>query len=328
MDLNQLLEKSQKQQQLTKKEALFLINTPDADTFDLLAAANKLRHRYKGDKINLCSIVNAKSGKCTEDCSFCAQSRFHKTSVDVYPLLRKNELVDHAVKAQKAGASCFSFVTSGKGILSEKELERICQAVSILTRRGKMRRCVSLGILSKEQLKKLKQAGLKRLHHNLETARSFFPKMCTTHSYDERIATIKAAKEVGLEVCSGGIFGLGETPKQRIELAFELRALGVSSVPINILNPVKGTKAAKNHKPMTPLEILRLVATYRFIMPEVDLGVFGGRELNLRSLQPLMYIAGANQTLLGNYLTTCGRAPEEDIQMVKDLGLKSRRFSA
>jgi biotin synthase len=184
-----------------------------------------------------------------------------------------------------------------------------------------MRRCVSLGILSKEQLKKLKQAGLKRLHHNLETARSFFPKMCTTHTYNERIATIKAAKEVGLEVCSGGIFGLGETPAQRVELAMELRGLDVQSVPINILNPIKGTKAARTYQPMRPLDILKLLATYRLMLPKADLGIFGGRELSLRSLQPLMYIAGANQTLLGNYLTTAGRPPEEDVQMIKDLGL-------
>ncbi|MCX5751502.1 MAG: biotin synthase BioB [Candidatus Saganbacteria bacterium] len=321
MKLPQLLEKCLKDKNISFKEALSLINTKDADTFDLLAAANKIRQKFKGNKIILCSIVNAKSGKCTEDCSFCAQSRFHKTNVETYPLLNKEELLSFATQAQKSGGTCFSIVTSGKGVVGEKELETITNTIRSLRSRKNLRRCASLGILSKEALAQLKAAGLKRFHHNLETARSFFPKMCTTHTYDERIATIKAAKEVGLEVCSGGIFGLGESPKQRVELAFELKKLGVKSVPINILTPVKGTKAAKGYKPMKPLEILRLIATYRFIMPEVDLGVFGGRELNLRSLQPLMYIAGANQTLLGNYLTTCGRDPKEDVQMIKDLRL-------
>jgi len=321
MHLQQLLEKSLKEEKLTAKEAVFLINTKDEDCPELFAAANKIRQKFKGNKINLCSIVNAKSGKCNQNCTFCAQSRFHNTDISIHPLLEEEEILKVASDSEQNGATCFSIVTSGKGIVSENELERICKSIEILTKKGKMRRCVSLGVLSKEALVKLKKCGLKRLHHNLETSRSFFKKVCTTHTYDERLQTIKDAKEIGLEVCSGGIFGLGESPKQRVELALELRSLDLKSVPINILNPVPGTRAAKTYKSMPPLDILKLLATYRFMLPNVDLGIFGGREVNLRSLQPLMYLAGANQALLGNYLTTKGRAPQEDVQMIKDLGL-------
>ncbi|MDD5594141.1 MAG: biotin synthase BioB, partial [Candidatus Margulisbacteria bacterium] len=185
-----------------------------------------------------------------------------------------------------------------------------------------LNRCVSLGTLTLEQIKQLKNSGLKRLHHNLETAESFFGKICTTHTYQDRVRTIKLAKEAGLEVCSGGIFGLGETNEQRIELAFALKELAVKSVPINILNPVPGTPAAKTSKSLTPIEVLKLIAAYRFILPAQDIGVFGGRERSLGSLQPLMFIAGANVTLIGDYLTTKGQTPEQDLKMIRELGLE------
>lgn len=304
-------------------EALQLIKTSDENTFDLLSAANKIRQIYKGNKVKLCAIVNAKSGKCSENCSFCAQSGHFKTDADVYPLMTEQEIFDYAQNAENnMKASCFSVVTSGKSVVSDKELENIGMALENITNKTDMNRCVSMGTLSLDQLKKLKSKGLKRLHHNLETAKSFFDNICTTHTFEERINTIKAAKEAGLEVCSGGIFGLGESEAQRIELAFTLRDLDVESIPINILNPIKGTPAYENYKSMKPLEVLRLVATYRFIMPKADIGLFGGRERSLKELQPLMFIAGANVTLVGNYLTTTGQEPSKDLQMIEGLGLE------
>jgi biotin synthase len=307
---------------VTQEEALALINTPDSETFSLLAAADKIRRRYYGNKVKLCGIVNAKSGRCSENCSFCAQSAHHQTDCQVYPLMSEAELVTAAKGAEKnMSATCFSIVTSGKSVHTDAELATIGSALATVTKETKLNRCVSLGTLNREQIEKLKASGLKRLHHNLEAAESYFNKICTTHTYNERVKTIKLAQEAGLEVCSGGIFGLGETPAQRIELAFALKELNVQSVPINILNPVAGTPAAKNYKPMTPFEVLKLVAAYRFILPSQDIGIFGGRERSLGSLQPLMFIAGANVTLIGDYLTTKGEAPSKDLQMISDLGL-------
>ena len=308
---------------LTFKEACALINTPDRETFELLVEANKICQKHKGNKIKLCAIVNAKSGRCSENCNFCAQSAYYKTDIKTYPLLSLEEIVSAAKKSEKnMSATCFSIVTSGKATQIETETKTIRKALEAITTQTNLKRCVSLGTLQKDALTKLKDAGLKRLHHNLETARSFFNHICTTHTYDERLQTIKFAKEVGLEVCSGGIFGLGETSKQRVELAFALKELDVESVPINILNPIPGTKAAENYRAMSPLEVLRLIATYRMILPEKDIGLFGGREISLRDLQPLVFIAGANVTMVGDYLTTKGQSAQKDLQMIRDLGLE------
>jgi biotin synthase len=308
---------------VTHAEALNLINTPDSELMLLLTAAEKLRRHAHGNKVKLCGIVNAKSGRCPENCSFCAQSAHHQTDCRVYPLMSEQELAASARNAEaKMSATCFSIVTSGKSVHTEAELATIGSALSTVSKETKLNRCVSLGTLNLEQIQKLKSSGLKRLHHNLETAESYFGKICTTHTYRERIKTIRLAQEAGLEVCSGGIFGLGETPAQRIELAFALKELNVQSVPINILNPVAGTPAAKNYQPMTPFEVLKLVAAYRFILPAQDLGIFGGRERALGTLQPLMFLAGANVTLIGDYLTTKGEAPAKDLQMIHDLNLE------
>lgn len=307
---------------VTQGEAERLIACPDREIWSLLAAADQVRRRFHGNQVKLCGIVNAKSGRCSENCSFCAQSAHHQTDCRVYPLMAEPELVNAAKQAERnMSATCFSFVTSGKTIHSDAELATIGAALATVTRETKLNRCVSLGTLDREQINKLKKAGLKRLHHNLETAESFFPQMCTTHTYADRIKTIKLAQEAGLEVCSGGIFGLGETAEQRVELAFALKALNVQSVPINILHPVPGTPAASN-PPLTPFAVLKLVAAFRFILPTQDLGVFGGRERALGTLQPLMFAAGANVTLIGDYLTTKGQAPERDRQMIKELGLE------
>ena len=307
----------------TFAEAVNLINTPDDDTFALLAEAEKVRRKFKGNRVKLCAIVNAKSGRCSENCAFCAQSGHFKTEVPTYPLLSKKEMLKAALDSEKnARATCFSIVTSGKSVKTEKEMDDITAALSAIKEKTKLNRCVSLGTLDRAAIRKLKAAGLTRLHHNLETAESFFGQICTTHTYQERLSTIKAAKEEGLEVCSGGIFGLGETLEQRVELAFALAELKVDSVPINILNPIPGTPAAVNYQPLKPLEVLRLVAVYRLILQDKDIGVFGGREISLGTLQPLMFLAGANVTLIGDYLTTKGQEPEWDLKMIEELGLE------
>jgi len=315
-----LKEKSLQNEPLTFDEGLEIINTADEQIFELLNASDQIRRKFKGKKIKLCSIVNARSGRCSENCSFCAQSSHHKTDIKAYDLISPEEMFNAAKKAEvKLKSTCFSIVTSGKKVA---DVSDICNALSNITKKTKLSRCVSLGTIDREALRKLKNAGLTKLHHNLETAESFFPKMCSTHSFDERIKTVKLAKEEGLGVCSGGIFGIGESKEQRIELAITLRDLNVDSVPINILNPVKETPAAKNHKPIKPFDVLKLIATFRFILPDKDIGVFGGREYALRELQPLIFAAGANVILIGNYLTTKGQAFEKDIRMINDLGLE------
>jgi biotin synthase len=237
------------------------------------------------------------------------------------------EISNTAKAAEKnMSATCFSIVTSGKTVHSDKDLSAIGSAIKTITEETGLNRCVSLGTLNASQIKALKAAGLKRIHHNLESARSFFDQICTTHTYEERIETIKLAQAEGMEVCSGGIFGLGEAPEQRVELALTLRELKVVSVPINILNPVAGTPAAEKYKPLPSFDVLKLIATYRFIMPQQDIGVFGGREKALGELQHLMFIAGANVTLVGDYLTTKGQAANRDLQMIKDLGLEIEKI--
>ena len=306
---------------ITREEAKHIISlTTQEEIIMLMAYATVLRNHFKGRHIDLCGVVNAKSGRCAEDCIFCAQSAHHKAAVKTYPLLDVDELVRSADEAYKSGAHRFGLVTSGKGITSQDELDTLCQALEKIDQKTDLTPCASLGVLNDEQLQVLSAAGLKRYHHNLETAESYFPEICSTHSYQERMQTVRAAQEAGLEVCSGALFGLGETEEQRIELAFALRELNVDSIPLNFLNPVPGTPL-ENNPTLEPLAILKIIALFRFVLPEKDIRICGGREVRLRTLQPLMYVAGANGTMVGNYLTTSGRNPAVDIQEIFDLGL-------
>ncbi len=313
--------KAAEDQSLTFEEATFLSGLDDSYIYDLIASANRLRVKFKGKKISICAILNAKSGRCLEDCIFCSQSIHFKTNIPEYPLLKSEIMLKKAEEALSQGAHKFGIVTSGKTIKSKKELEEICTAIRKLKEEGKIHRCASLGILGQKELLQLKEAGLEEYHHNLETARSHFPNVCTTRDYEEDVDTIRNAKSVGLRTCCGGIFGLGETPEQRIELAFTLKELDVDSVPLNFLHPIKGTSAA-DFPPMRPLEILKIIALYRFMLPTKDIKLAGGREHNLRDLQSLIFAAGANSTMVGNYLTTKGRNVDDDLQMIKDMGLE------
>ena len=303
------------------------INTDDAeslyemgqkDPFLLMAYASQIREHFKERRISLCAIVNAKSGLCAENCRFCAQSVHYGTDAPVYPLISSKEIIEKGQVAFDAGAHYFGIVTSGTRVNNQDEWNEIFQAIAGLNKVG-IKPCGSLGMLDDEMARMLKKHGLFRYHHNLETSRSFFDAICSTHAYDEDIETVKTAKKAGLSVCSGGIIGLGEKMAHRIELAMTLRELDVDSVPINILNPIEGTPLA-GIESLSPIEILLTVAIYRFILPDKDIKLCGGKERNLRQLLPLAIIAGCNSFMTGNYLTTLGRNTEKDLEMITDLG--------
>jgi biotin synthase len=305
---------------ITGDEALRLSAVDGTDRYALFLAAAEVKEHFVGSKVSLCSIINAKSGRCTENCAFCAQSAHHSSDVPVYPLVDEESLVAGAHAAEKCGSICYGIVTSGTGISPGEELDRICRALERIRKETSIAPSCSLGILDDQAARILKEAGSATYHHNLETARSFFPQICTTHDYEEDVATVRAAKAAGMNVCSGGIFGLGETAAQRIEMALTLRELEVDSVPLNFLNPIAGTRLA-NASNITPQECLVTIALYRLLLPDRMITVCGGREKNLRDLQSWMFFAGASGTMIGNYLTTTGRNTDDDWQMLRDLEL-------
>lgn len=297
-----------------------LLGIEDALLPLLFYGACRIRDHYHGRGIRLCAIVNAKSGRCPEDCAFCAQSAHHQTEIEAYPLMDPDEILRKAQEARTMGARRFAIVTSGKA-LSAKELAKAVRAIRLIKEEAGLIPCASLGMLTNKAAHCLKEAGLNRFHHNLETACSFFPSICTTHAYEEDLDTLRRAKEAGLQVCSGGIFGLGESPEQRLELAYTLKEVGVDSVALNFLDPIPGTPLERAEA-LAPLEILRFVALFRFILPDRDIRICGGRESGLRDLHPLVFWAGANGIMIGNYLTTKGRDYLADLQMIRDLGLE------
>ena len=305
--------------ELTQDEAIELINVSDADTMLLLAMADKIMQKFNTNEVDCCAIINARSGHCSEDCKFCAQSAYNKTGVEVYGLLPEEEIVAAAQKAKAAGAVRFSIVTSGRGQQEQEDFRKICKTLTRIKEEVKIEVCASLGILTKEQALALKEAGVTRFHSNIETAPSHFPAICSTHTYQDKMSTLEAARAAGIRVCSGGILGLNETPEQRVEMAMELKRLGVDSVPLNILNPVKGSPFADN-KPLTTWEILRAFAVFRFILPRALIRTAGGREVNLRDMQALALSGGLNGIMIGGYLTTGGRDPHADKIMLQDLG--------
>jgi biotin synthase len=304
---------------IDKELAFRLSSLKGNSVYELLKLSNRARVDNKGNRIDLCSIVNAKSGGCSEDCHFCAQSSHSKTKADAYPLFTKKKLLEAAVAAKRHGVKRFCIVTSGKRP-SEKELNDICSFVFELRGLGLLP-CATLGLLDITDLRKLKTAGLHRYHHNLETSEEYFSEICSTHTYWDKIRTIQAAKSLGLSVCSGGIFGLGETWEDRIEMAYAIKELGVDSVPINFLTPVSGTPFG-NNKMLTPSEALKIIAIYRLILPDRGIRICGGREKTLKEHNSLIFSAGADGLLLGNYLTSSGRNPDDDLRMISDLGLE------
>ncbi len=299
---------------ISREEAEMLI---DAQLQELCDAAEEIRKEMCTSEFHMCTIINGKSGRCSEDCKYCAQSAHFNTNVEVYPLLAPQKVVKNAVSNYNDGVHRFSIVTSGKR-LSDLELKNVCEINKEITKECSIELCGSHGLLSLEQLKELKASGVTRYHNNLETARTFFENICTTHSYDEKVQTIKDAQEAGLEVCSGGIFGLGENLSHRIEMAFELRNLGVDSVPVNVLNPIEGTPMEDN-EPLTYDEIVRTIAIYRFIMPDKFIRLAGGRSL-LGDKGRRAFMSGANSAISGDLLTTAGISTADDIAMVQEIG--------
>jgi biotin synthase len=320
-NLRYLRDKAISQKPISFDEALALHRMGTAAPFSVMAAASEIRTAFKAQKISLCGIINAKSGQCPEDCSFCAQSAHNEAAAPVYNLVATEKMVEKAREMNQTGVHMFGIVTSGTRIETKGEREKIFHAVRQINALGILP-CASLGLLSKDMAKELRAAGLYRYHHNLETARSFFSHICTTHDYQEDIDTVLAAKDAGLGTCCGGIVGMGESVEQRIELAMTLRELDVDSVPINMLNPRPGTPLA-GAPALRPLELLITVSLFRFILPDKDIKLCGGKEANLRQLLPLGIVAGANSLMTGDYLTTGGRSTALDIEMIGDLGLEA-----
>lgn len=284
---------------------------------ELAAMANSVRRKEAGQSLELCNIMNAKSGACAQDCKFCAQSARHATGISTYPLREKREMLEAARRAKEAGAHRFDIVTSGN-TLSRDEINIIADAVFDITKNIGIKMCASLGKLSGEDLRLLKKSGLTRYHHNIETSRSFFPKIVSSHTFEDRLMTIREAKSAGLEVCSGGIIGLGETMEDRIDMALCLKELGVDSVPINILVPIKGT-LMEGQAALSCEEAVRTIAIFRIILKDKIIKIAAGRESVLKDFQALAFMAGANGMLIGGYLTIKGRTPEEDLKLVSEV---------
>jgi biotin synthase len=300
------------------KDLLPLVGAKGPDILDLAAVANRVREEFNGNEIDLCSLLNVKSGRCSEDCVFCAQSAHYKTETPVYPLMDMNRIVEEAREAQKKGTARFCLITSGRE-LNDKEFETILRALDRIRKETTLDLDCSLGTLSEERAEALKKVGVTRYNHNVETSESHFPKICSTHSFGDRVQTIEVLKDRGFSICCGGIIGLGESPQQRLELAFSLRQLGIDCIPFNILNPRPGTPL-EHSESVPPIEIIKTIALFRLILPKGTIKIAGGREANLRDLQSLALLAGANGLILGNYLTTLGRSAEDDLAMIRDLG--------
>jgi len=324
--IREMEEKAIQGKSLSYEEGCHLLFAEGPDVIDLISSANRVRLHYWGDQINLCSIINAKAGHCSEDCKFCAQSLYYDTESPVYSLLDSEPMIDAAQRAAGHQSEALGIVAAWWGLREGRDFENVLQRIRDLVAAGHTRTDASLGIITDPVIAfRLKEAGLAYYNHNLESARSFFPNICTTHSYDDRVQTIRYLKAVGIKICSGGIVGMGETPPQRIELACALRELDVDVVPLNFLHPVKGTPFA-DLPPLRPMEILKIIAVYRLMLPSKDIMTAGGREIHLRDLQSWMFTAGASHTLIGDYLTTGGRKPEDDLKMIDDLDLRCHTF--
>lgn len=314
MDLNALEQKVLQGEAITREEALWLYHQPlDA----LCAAADRLRQQFRGNTFDLCTIINAKSGLCSEDCRFCAQSAHNHTGAEVYPLLSEEVIVQEALKNQAQGVLRFSIVTSGKR-LSQEEVEVLCRVIRRIRQICSISLCGSFGLLNETQYRMLKMAGIARIHNNLETSRQNFPNVCTTHTFDDKVAAIRAAQAAGLTVCSGGIMGLGETEEDRIDMALALRELGIKSVPLNLLNPIPGTPMEGN-KRLTSDDMRRIAAVYRFLLPEASIRLAGGRGL-LPDKGEGCFRSGANAAISGDMLTTAGITVETDLALLDKLG--------
>ncbi|HEX5635370.1 MAG TPA: biotin synthase BioB [Gemmatimonadales bacterium] len=300
-------------------DARAILRSPDDELLPLLHGAFRLRERWHGRDVRLHVLQNAKSGRCAEDCAFCSQSSRHDAGVDAYRMQTVEELVAGARKAHALGAVKYCMVTATRGP-SQRDLDTVCEAVRRIKAEMTINVCTSLGLLKEGQAEQLAAAGVTRFNHNLESSARFYPELCSTHGWADRVATVKRAKAAGLEACCGGIMGMGETEDDRLELAFTLRELEVESIPVNFLDPRPGTPMGDRAR-LSPQECLRLLCMFRFVNPSRDIRIAGGREVNLRSMQAFA-LYPANSLFVNGYLTTGGAGYEHDIRMIEDAGFR------
>lgn len=303
---------------ISKEEAMFLYEAP---LEELCSMANEIREHFCGNGFDMCTIVNGKSGKCSEDCKYCAQSSWYKTQVEEYPLMEEKELIDLAKYNHDRGVVRYSVVTSGRR-LSKKDVDAVCKSITNLRKEVDIQVCASFGLLEKEDFEKLKAVGVSRVHNNLETSRRNFINICTTHTYEDKIHAIRQAQEAGLKVCSGGIMGLGETMEDRVNMVIDIRELGIKSIPVNFLNPIPGTPY-ENVPMLSQEEMRRIVAVFRCLIPDAAIRLAGGRGL-LKDKGRACFQSGANATISGDMLTTSGMTIEKDMAMIKELGFEVR----
>ena len=303
-------------EQITKEEAMRLYEEP---LEEVCTAADEIRRYFCEDRFDLCTIINGKSGKCPEDCKYCAQSAYYHTSTEDYPLLETEEIVRQAKYNADRGVLRYSIVTSGRA-LKDEEIDQMCGAIRAIREQTDIEVCVSFGLLSEAQFRRVKEAGASRVHNNLETSRRNFPNVCTTHTFDDKVEAVKAAKSAGLTVCSGGIMGLGETVEDRIDMALTLRELGIRSLPVNMLNPIPGTPYEGNPR-LTVDDMRRITAVYRFILPDAAIRLAGGRGL-MEDKGEGCFRSGANAAISGDMLTTAGYSIETDMDMLDRIGYR------
>jgi biotin synthase len=319
IDWQQLADRVLEDELLSAEQAIDILNCPDDQLLELLGAAFRVRRRWFGNKVQLYFLMNAKSGLCPEDCSYCSQSKVSEAEIPRYNLLSREKLLDGARLAAERNARTYCIVISARGP-NEREMRAVTTIVPEIKQRYNLKICACLGLLTPEQASALKACGVDRVNHNLNTSESFYDEICTTHTFADRLATLHAVRNAGIELCSGGIIGMGERPRDVVDMAFALRDLGVESIPINFLNPIDGTPLA-GRRDLNPRYCLKVLAMFRLVNPKSELRIAGGRELHLGSLQALGLYA-ANSIFVGDYLTTKGQAPEADYQMIRDLGFE------
>ena len=305
--------------EIDDKQALAILNTPDDEILDLVAGAYQIRRQYFRNSVQLYFLMNAKSGLCPEDCTYCSQSKISKAPIEKYNLLDRDKLMDGARLAQERDSKTYCIVISARGP-NEREIKAVEEIVPEIKSKYDLKICACLGLLDETQAKRLKEAGVDRVNHNLNTGAEHYQNICSTHTYEDRVETLNHVRNAGMEICSGGIIGMGESQQDIVDMAFHLRELKAESIPLNFLNPIQGTPL-EGRSGLTPIECLKALAMFRFVNPDRELRIAGGREMHLRSLQPLgLYIA--NSIFVGDYLTTKGQPPEADYKMIEDLGFE------
>ena len=304
---------------LSAEEATEILHAPDSELLDLLSAAYRVREQHFGRKVQLYLLMNAKSGLCPEDCGYCSQSKVSEAEIPRYNLLKREELLAGAKAAVERQATTYCIVISARGP-NEREMEAVEQLIPEIKEKYPLKICACLGLLTPEQAQRLKACGVDRVNHNLNTGGEYYSEICTTHTYQDRVDTLHAVAGAGMEICSGGIVGMGEKPRDVVDMALELRELGAHSIPVNFLNPIEGTPLAGQDE-LTPSYCLKVLAMFRLVNPDREIRIAGGREIHLRSLQPLGLYA-ANSIFVGDYLTTKGQVPDEDYAMIRDMGFE------